>query len=126
MKKILFIEDEAAIQKTFGEILSNAGYSFKSALDGEVGLRMAKSEKPDLIILDLVLPKAHGLEVLSALKKDKETSGIPVIILTNIDGMAEVDKAIELGAAAYLIKTSYKLEEILEKIERVISGQKLN
>ena len=120
MKKILFIEDEQAIQKTFGEFLSGAGYKVFSALDGELGFNLAKKEKPDLILLDLVLPKSHGLEVLSNLKNNKETKNIPVIILTNIEGAEEVDRALELGATAYLVKTAYKLEELLEKVKKII------
>lgn len=120
MKKILFIEDEQAIQKTFGEFLAEAGYKVISALDGELGLNLAEKEKPDLILLDLVLPKVHGLEVLSGLKKNEETKDIPVIILTNIEEAKDVEKALELGATAYLVKTSYKLDELLQKIKELI------
>jgi CheY-like chemotaxis protein len=120
MKKILFIEDEQVVQKTFGEILAKSGYKVISALDGEIGLKLARKEKPDLILLDLILPKTHGLEVLNILKKDKDTKDISVIILTNIEGMEEVEKAIKLGAEAYLVKTAYNLEELLEKVEKII------
>lgn len=120
MKKILFIEDEQAVQKTFGETLVNAGYKVINALDGEIGFRLAKEEKPDLILLDLILPKCHGLEVLNNLKKDEKTKDIPIIILTNVEKIDEVEKAIELGASAYLVKTSYRLEELLEKVKKII------
>lgn len=120
MKKILFIEDEQAVQKTFGEILSNAGYKVINALNGEIGLSLAKKEKPDLVLLDLILPQKHGIEVLNELKKDKETKDIPIIVLTNIEEIGDVEKAISLGAAAYLVKTSYKMEEVLEKVRKII------
>ena len=120
MKKILFIEDESALQKTFGEILKQEGYEMISALDGETGLRLAKSEKPDLILLDLILPKMHGFEVLKKLKGDKETKDIPVIVLTNLEKIEDVDKALELGATTYLIKAQYSLEEVVEKIKKVL------
>ena len=120
MKKILFVEDEQAIQKTFGEFLTASGYQVISALDGELGLSLAKKEKPDLILLDIILPKLHGLEVLNSLKKDNETKDIPVIILTNIEEAGDVEKAIELGATAYLVKTSYKLDELLLKVKEII------
>jgi len=120
MKKILFIEDEAAIQKTLGESLRNKGYDVKSALDGEIGLRLAKSENPDLILLDLILPKKHGLEVLEELRKDKRTKDVPVIILTNLENVGEVEKAVSLGATTYLIKTNYSLEEVIEKVQKVL------
>ena len=122
MKKILFIEDEAALQEAFGEVLKQAGYKVVMALDGEIGLRLAKSEKPDLILLDLVLPKLHGFEVLKELKKEKETEDIPVIVLTNLEKVEDVEKAIELGAKTYLVKTQYNLEEVIVKIRKIIKG----
>jgi DNA-binding response OmpR family regulator len=119
-KKILFIEDESALQKTFGDILTKEGHEMISALDGEEGLRLAKSKKPDLILLDLVLPKVHGFEVLEELKSDAETKDIPIIVLTNLESMEDVDKAIELGAKTYLVKAQYKLEEVLEKVKKAL------
>lgn len=123
MKKILFIEDESALQKTFGEILSQEGYEMIPALDGETGLKMAKTKKPDLILLDLILPKVHGFDVLKQLKEDPETKEIPVIILTNLEGIGDVDKAIGLGATTYLVKAQYTLEEVLEKIKKALEGR---
>ena len=119
-KTILFIEDESALQKTFGEILKQEGYEMIPALDGEVGLRLAKDKKPDLILLDLILPRIHGFEVLKKLKEDKETKEIPIIILTNLEGISDVDKAIELGATTYLVKAQYTLEEVVEKIKKAL------
>ena len=120
MKKILFIEDESALQKTLGEILKQEGYEVTPALNGEVGLRMAKDKKPDLILLDLILPKIHGIEVLKKLKEDKETKEIPVIVLTNLGEIKDVEKAIELGATTYLVKAEYSLEEVAEKIRKTL------
>jgi len=122
MKKILFIEDEAAIQKTLGESLRKRGYEVQSALDGEIGLRMAKQGNPDLILLDLILPKKHGLEVLEELRKDDNTKDTPVIILTNLENVGEVEKAIELGATTYLVKANYSLDEVIEKIEKTLEN----
>ena len=121
MKTILFIEDESALQKTFGEILSQEGYEMISALDGETGFDLAKLKKPDLILLDLVLPKLHGFEVLKQLKQNSETKEIPVIVLTNLEGMADVQKALDLGATTYLVKAQYRLEEIVEKVKKALS-----
>ena len=120
MKKILFIEDESALQKTFGDILRRESYKMISALDGETGLKLAKSQKPDLILLDLILPKIHGFEVLKKLKEDKETKDIPVIVLTNLEGVGDVDKALGLGATTYLVKAQYSLEEVVEKIKKAL------
>jgi len=119
-KKILFIEDESALQKTFGEILSKEGYEMISALDGETGLKLVKTKKPDLILLDLVLPRLNGFEVLKKLKENRETKDIPVIVLTNLERIEDVDKAIELGATTYLVKVQYTLEEVVEKIKKAL------
>jgi len=101
-KKILFIEDESALQKTFDEILRKEGYEMTSALNGEIGLKLAKTMaregKLDLILLDLILPKIDGFEVLKNLKEDETTKYIPVIILTNLEGLKDIDRALELGA----------------------------
>jgi len=120
MKKILFIEDEQSLQKTFEDVFKKEGYEIISALNGEVGLRLIKSEKPDLVLLDLILPKIHGLEVLEKIKKDPETKNIPVIILTNIEGAKDVERALELGATTYLVKTSYALKDIVNKIKKTL------
>lgn len=120
MKKILFIEDESALQRAATQVLNEEGYQILSALDGEVGLELAKKELPDLIMLDLVLPKKDGFEVLEGLKKDPETAKIPIIILSNLEGSSEVERAIELGATTYLAKTNYRLEEIVEKIKNIL------
>ena len=120
MKKILFVEDESALQKTLGEILHQEGYEMISALDGETGLRLAKEKKPDLILLDLILPKIHGLDVLKKIKEDPEIKEIPIIVLTNLEGARDINKAIELGAKTYLVKAQYSLEEVLGKIKKAL------
>jgi len=123
MKKILFVEDESALQKTLGEFLEKEGYEIIPALDGEIGLGLAKIKKPDLILLDLILPKLHGFEVLKKLKEDEETKNIPVIILTNLEEIKDVDKAIELGATTYLVKAQYTLQEVVEKIKKSLEEE---
>lgn len=120
MKKILFIEDEATLQEAFGNFLTQAGYKVISALDGEIGSRLAKDEKPDLILLDLVLPKMNGFEVLKKLKEEDDTKNIPVIILTNMENIDDINKAINLGAKTYLVKTQYELAEVMDKIKKII------
>ncbi len=122
MKKILIIEDESALQKTLGEVLSQQGYEVLPALNGEVGLKLAQSEKPDLILLDLVLPKIHGFDVLKKIKDNPETKEIPVIILTNLESMEDVKRAMELGATTYLVKANYSLEELTIKINQVFQN----
>ena len=120
MKKILFIEDESALQKTLSDYLKKEGYEVISALDGESGLRLAQTQKPDLILLDLILPKMDGFEVLRKLMENPETKEIPVIILTNLERMEDIGRALELGAKTYLVKANYTLKEVTEKVKQTL------
>lgn len=120
-KKILFIEDESTLQKAINKFLENDGYETISAIDGELGIKMAKKTLPDLILLDLILPKINGFEVIKELKKDELTKNIPIIVLTNLEGSEDVEKAITLGAKDYLIKANYELSEISEKIRKSLN-----
>jgi len=108
------------LQKSMGDVLRKEGYNVLSALDGEIGLRLARTELPDLILLDLILPKKDGFEVFEELKKDPKASNIPVIVLTNLEQMEDVEKALELGARTYLVKANYTLEEVVSKIKKVL------
>lgn len=119
-KNILFIEDESALQRALGDTVRSNGYTVQQALNGDDGLRMAKSEHPDIILLDLVLPQKDGFEVLSTLHDDPELKNIPVIVLTNLESPEEVEKALNLGARTYLVKAHYSLEEVLTKIKQTI------
>lgn len=124
MKTILFIEDEPNLQKTVGRYLEDEGYEVKSALDGELGLKIAKERKPALILLDLILPKKDGFEVLKELKADLGTKDIPVMILTNLETSADVEKALSLGATNYLVKANYELAEVVKKIKTALENDK--
>ena len=121
--KILFIEDESALQKTISDLLTREGYEVLSALDGEVGLRLAKSESPDLILLDLVLPRIDGFGVLKFLKGNADLKDIPVIVLTNLEEVGDVEKVLSLGATTYLVKANYSLEDVLEKIQQALNPE---
>ena len=120
MKKILFIEDEPTLQKTLASLLEKEGFKVFVASDGLRGLEIALNELPDLILLDLILPKLDGFKVLKQLKENEQTKLIPVIVLTNLEGMTDVEKALELGATNYLVKSDYSLEEVLAKIKKII------
>src|SRR3989344_4794120 len=115
MKKITIIEDEAALQDALKKAFSGEGYEITQAFDGEEGISLVKSALPDLVLLDLVLPKKHGFEVLQEMKADETTKNIPVLVLTNLEESTEVMKAIELGARGYLIKANYALKEVIAK-----------
>jgi DNA-binding response OmpR family regulator len=119
-KKILFVEDEPTLQKAVGEILTQEGFEVLSALDGEEGSELIKKEKPNLVLLDLILPKKDGFEVLKEMKADKELKDIPVIVLTNLEGMGDVEKALSLSATTYLVKANYELEDVVKKIKETL------
>lgn len=121
MATILFIEDERSLQRTFRDLLEDEGYEIISAMDGEEGLKDAKKEQPDLILLDLILPKLHGFKVLEKLKSNEETEDIPVIILTNLEAADDVQKALEMGVTTYLVKSDYELGEVLNKVEEALN-----
>ena len=121
MATVLFIEDEPALQKALTSALEREGFSVLSALDGQTGLEKARKHKPDAILLDLILPRMDGFDVLKTLKSDASTRSIPAIILTNLEDVGDAAKAIELGAAGYLVKTNYKLDELVEKTRTLIS-----
>lgn len=120
MKSILFIEDESALQKILGEALSKKGYEVIPALDGQIGLRLVKTKKPDLVLLDLILPKIDGFKILKQIKEDPETGEIPIVVLTNLEGVEDADRALEIGATAYLVKDNHSLEEVVEKIKKAL------
>ena len=117
MAKVLIVEDELSLQKAMIEMLDISGYETIGADDGQQGLDLARSEKPDLILLDIIMPKMNGFEVLKILKEDDETKHIPVIILTNLESSGDVEKALSLGAKTYLVKTNYELEDIIKRVK---------
>lgn len=117
MKKILFIEDDNILQRAISKVLEKEGFKVISAFDGVSGLKAAKEEKPDLILLDLILPKLDGFSVLKELKESPEVSKIPVLVLTNLEDLESLQRVVELGAKDYLVKSEYSLEEVLKKIK---------
>ena len=122
MKKVLLIEDEASLQQTLSGILREEGFEVVSALNGEDGIRMARDEQPDIILLDLILPKRSGFEVLEELKGDEGTKEIPVIVLTNLEVAGDIDRVLAAGATTYLVKANYGVEELITKVREVLKS----
>ena len=114
--RILLIEDDKFLRKACEVGLKKRGFTVFTAIDGEEGLRQARASAPDLILLDLLMPKLSGLETLEALKNDEQTSGIPVVILSNSSIDADIQKAKTLGAAGYLVKASLSLQQLAEHV----------
>jgi DNA-binding response OmpR family regulator len=120
-KKLLIIEDDIVLQKALSDYLVTEDFEIKCAEDGEVGVRMALEEKPDLILLDIVLPKKDGYTVLTEVRANESTKYIPIVLLTNLGSISDVEKALELGATTYLVKADYKLEEVTAKIKEILN-----
>ncbi|MFA6183866.1 MAG: response regulator [Parcubacteria group bacterium] len=120
-KKILIIEDDATLRNVLSEFLESEGFSVAVAADGEEGIVLVGTSKPDIILLDIILPKKNGFEVLKEVKDNNDTSDIPVILLTNLGSLDDIEKALELGATTYLVKGDYQIREIVEKIKEVLS-----
>lgn len=121
---ILLIEDDPMLTELYQTKLEMEGYQVTVATDGEQGVAQAKEVLPQLILLDIMLPKLNGFEVLKKIKKMKETSSIPVIVLTNLGGeKADTDKklALSLGAQEFLVKTFHLPDDIVGKIRSVLS-----
>jgi len=116
MKKILIVEDDKVVVKALLAELNENGLSVISASNGLDGLTLAKKEKPDLILLDLVMPKMGGIEMLTELRKDTWGKDAEVIVLTVVNELDKIEKIISLGCFEYLIKTDWNLDNIVQKI----------
>ena len=121
-KKILIIEDEVALIKNL-EFALKYQYQVSFAENGKDGLAKAKKEKPDLILLDILLPDTDGIAILQELKKDHLTELIPVIVLTNLSDQTTISKILSVGGTAYLIKADWSISDIIKKIEQTIWGE---
>jgi len=119
-KKILLIEDDKFLRELIIQKLAKEDYDLFEAVNGEEGIKIAKSQKPDLMLLDLILPEVDGFEVLSRMKEDSELSQIPVIILSNLGQKDDIEKGLKLGAVDYLIKAHFTPNEIIEKVKSVL------
>jgi len=119
-KKILIVEDDKFLRELMSRKLREEGYEVIEAMDGDAGLKKMKKEKPDLVLLDLILPEIDGFEVLATKKEDPEIAKIPVIILSNLGQREDVEKGLSLGAIDYLVKASFTPGEIVEKVKNIL------
>ena len=118
MKKILIIEDEEIILNLLQKKLDQQGYEVSVARNGQEGLETMRKIKPDLVLLDIVMPKMGGFEVMEEMQKDSQLKKTPVIIVSNSGQPVEIDKAQELGAKDWLIKTEFDPQEVVDKVRR--------
>ncbi|MCK9578456.1 response regulator [bacterium] len=120
MPKILLIEDDKFLRELMAKKLMNMNYEVSVAVDGEEGIQKIKEEKPDLVLLDLILPGINGFEVLEKAKADAETVDIPVIILSNLGQGEDIERGLKLGAKDFLVKAHFTPQEIIEKLQTYI------
>ena len=119
-KKILIIEDEEIMLGLVQRKLIKEGYEISVAKDGEEGIRVMKEVNPDLILLDIIMPKMGGFEVMEEMNKNKELKKIPVIVISNSGQPVELDRAQNLGAKDWLIKTEFDPQEVIDKVVKQI------
>ena len=119
-KKILLAEDDKFISRAYSDGLSRAGFEVILAMDGIEAVELARKEKPDMILLDLIMPRKNGFEVLIELNDEAELKKIPVIILSNLGQESDITKGKEMGAVDYLIKSNFSLKEVIEKIKKYL------
>jgi len=119
-KKILVVEDDKFLRELITQKLLKEGYDISEAVDGEKGIESVQKEKPDLVLLDLILPGIDGFEVLSRVKSDPILAKIPVIILSNLGQKDDIERGLKIGAADYLIKAHFTPAEIIEKVNKIL------
>ncbi len=115
--KILIVEDDEVLLSVLSEKLEKIGFLVVSAMDGEAAMRVIQASHPNLILLDLLLPKKDGFAVLEELKSTPTLKTIPVIVLSNLDQDENLKRAFRLGVEDYIVKTQHTLNEIVEKVE---------
>lgn len=121
-KKVLIIEDEKVLSDAIGRKLKGEGYEVDSAYDGEEGLEKIKTFNPDLILLDILMPKVDGFQVMETVHNDPELSKIPIIIISNSGQPVEIERALKLGIKDYLIKAEFDPSEVVDKVKNIIGG----
>ena len=122
-EKILLVEDDSFLSNMYATKLELEGYEVDIAEDGEVGYEKAVSGNPDVVLLDIMLPKLDGFGVLEKMKSNASTQNIPVILLTNLSQNEDIQKGLALGANDYLVKAHFMPSEVVAKIKKLISGE---
>ena len=120
--RILLVEDDRILRRAVQTTLRRHGFNVVAADDGEKALRLAKSEAPELVLLDLIIPKVQGFEVLRRLKQDPKTASVPVVVLSNLSQESDVKHAMDLGAVDYLVKANLSLDQLVKKVRQLLKG----
>jgi len=123
MKRILLAEDDKFLRRAAESKLRQRGFDVRSAVDGDEALALALAEPPDLMLLDLLMPKRDGLQVLQALRASETTRDVPVVILSNSSKELEMQRASSMGAVAYWVKANLSLQDLCERIEQLLERE---
>jgi len=118
-KKILVIDDESILRKTLEQALAQE-FDVVTAIDGQEGYKKAKEEKPNLIMLDIIMPNMNGMDCLKKIKQDPETKDIPVVLLTNVEKSESIADGIALGAKGYMVKGDYTTDDIIKNVKKFV------
>ncbi|MFA6485849.1 MAG: response regulator [Candidatus Magasanikbacteria bacterium] len=118
---VLIVEDDVFLSQIYQKKFEIEGFKLVTADNGEKAFTEAKKKKPDIILLDILLPKMDGFAVLEKIKNDREIQNIPVILLTNLGQKEDVDKGLEVGAADYLIKAHVKPSEVVDRVRKILN-----
>jgi len=124
MNHVLIVEDEEFLAKTLEDNLVSEGFTVELAMDGEEAMEKIEKNKPNLILLDLLLPKKDGFFVLNQVKQNPEWKLIPVVVLSNLGDDTDIKKALELGADDYFVKSQHPVQEVVEKVKKYLEGVK--
>jgi CheY-like chemotaxis protein len=124
--KVLIIEDDMLLSRMYQTIFLSNNYTVEIATNGQEGLDKARETKPTLILLDIMMPKLNGIEVLRKLKSDPEVKQIPVVVLTNLAGNQDIQTALELGAVRYIVKSEQKPKQVEEIVREILAGYTRN
>lgn len=119
-QRVLLVEDDGFLASIYAQKLEVEGYDVSFATNGEDGLKLALKDKPDLILLDLLMPKMDGFEMLERLKADEALKAIPVLVLSNLGQKEDVERVIKLGAAGYVIKAHSLPHETVKRIKEIL------
>ena len=119
--KILLVEDDLFLIRAYQIKLENEGFELIIAKDATEGMEKVRNVHPDLVLLDIMLPRGSGFEILEVVKKDEALQHIPVIILSNLGQQQDIDRGLTLGAVTYLIKTDVKLEDVVKTIKKYLT-----
>jgi len=122
MIKVLVVEDDELISRMYQKVFQSEGYEVFVAENGQVGLDLARTKEPTIILLDIMMPKLNGMQMLQQLKADPKIAKIPVVILTNLSGTADAEKALEFGAVKYIIKSEYKPKEVFDIVKKILAA----